>query len=92
MGAITGVVASRHHAQTAADLAALAGAAHAYTGETDACRWAERAAVANNARLESCQVTGLDIHVSVSVELPTPVQRFGRAEAVARAGPVRFSS
>ncbi|MGW5050597.1 Rv3654c family TadE-like protein, partial [Actinokineospora sp. NPDC004072] len=76
-------VAARHQASAAADLAALAGAARAWSGPEEAC--AEAAAVAErmSTTLRSCELTGLEITVRVA-------RPFGPAwaEATAKAGPV----
>jgi secretion/DNA translocation related TadE-like protein len=78
----------RHQAQIAADLGALAGAAHAIEGEEAACAQAARFAAANHGRLTSCHLDGLDIVLRTDVAL-TPLRGVTRhAQASARAGPV----
>jgi secretion/DNA translocation related TadE-like protein len=78
----------RHEARTAADLGALAGAAHAIEGEAGACTHATEVVAANNARITSCEVDGLEIVVRVEVTV-TPLPGLARhAGAAARAGPV----
>lgn len=77
------VVVARHRAQTAADLAALAGAARLPSGAAAAC--ARATAVAHGSRVANvdCAVDGLDVVVTVQV----PVALAGAARAAARAGP-----
>lgn len=79
---------ARHRAESAADLAALAGAARAATGKPDACARAAAVAVANGGQLVACDVLGADVLVTVSVTPPGLPARFGRARGRARAGPV----
>ena len=88
----TGVVtaaALHQRTVTAADLAAIAGATH----PEHACAWAERIARAHGVRLDDCVMSGRDVLVSVSVALPTILQRLAgsneppRITARARAGP-----
>jgi secretion/DNA translocation related TadE-like protein len=67
-------------ARTAADLAALAGAAHAPLGETFACTRAGAIAGRNGSSVASCALNGLDLTVTV---------RIGKVQATARAGPQR---
>ncbi len=75
---------ARQRAETAADLAALAGA-QSLTGHGRAaappCAAAGRAAAANGGRLLECSVAGDEVTVAVAVGRPMP------ARAVARAGP-----
>lgn len=77
IGAVGKVVVWRHHAQVAAELAAVAGA-HAKDRGENACLSAQQVAERNGARLADCQVDGSDVQVSASR---------GRATQVARAGP-----
>lgn len=81
-----GARVARHRAQNAADAGALAGAVWAVGGTQDACAVAARVVSANDARLVSCSVEGLDVRVTVEVRL-TDGMPAGRASA--RAGPVR---
>ncbi|GIE89432.1 helicase/secretion neighborhood TadE-like protein [Actinoplanes regularis] len=78
---------ARHAARNAADLAALAGAGHAIEGAAAACAAAARYAVANGARLTSCEVSGLEVVVRAEVLVASPSVV---ATAVARAGPVAY--
>ncbi len=73
-----GMVVDKHRAQTASDLAAVAGAYAAYYGR-DACPAADRVAVVNGASVVECSVDGLDVTIRA---------RSGGQEAVAKAGPV----
>lgn len=82
------VVATRHKAQSAADLAALAAAGALDRGNPSACAAAETIARRMAVDVDECVVEEWDAIVTVSarVELST----FGMKEvrAVARAGPV----
>lgn len=78
---------ARHRAQAAADLAALAGAAHLPTGMGPACTRAERLARVMHALAVSCIVDGLDLVVTVEVSPALGGRWIGPATAVARAGP-----
>ncbi|GAA3025633.1 Rv3654c family TadE-like protein [Actinokineospora globicatena] len=80
-----GAVSARHRAEGAADLAALAAAAHVLDGVEQACARAEWVAERMAAELVRCAVSGWDITVEVAVR---PVAVVGAARAVARAGPV----
>jgi secretion/DNA translocation related TadE-like protein len=86
---VVAAISARHRAESAADLAALAGAAAARDG-SDGCRAAAVVAVANRATLAGCQVA-VDGSITVIVALPLPqaVRRWSTADAVravARAG------
>ncbi|ORA04754.1 hypothetical protein BST17_13610 [Mycolicibacterium bacteremicum] len=80
------VVISRHRAHSAADLAALAGAATLVTGRHDACATAGSVAASNSVTLTDCAIDGLDVLVAVEVGTALPG---GSAQARARAGPGR---
>jgi secretion/DNA translocation related TadE-like protein len=87
LGAAGGLVVAQRRAQSAADLAALAGA----TVTGDACAEAGRIAAANDTTLEECRLDGEEVGVVVSVpgpELPW-ASRWSqlRVTAEARAGP-----
>jgi secretion/DNA translocation related TadE-like protein len=80
------VVADHRSAQSAADLAALAGAQAVQSGQPP-CVVVEEVARANAARATQCSVAGADVWVSVEVEAP---DLFGRSATVtgrAHAGP-----
>jgi secretion/DNA translocation related TadE-like protein len=84
---VSAVVAS-HRAQSAADLAALAGAAALVGGETaaSACSAGATMATRNGARLASCRA-GPDLSVELTVEVAATSGRVGTATARSRAGP-----
>ncbi|MGX7825741.1 Rv3654c family TadE-like protein [Actinokineospora sp. 24-640] len=87
LAAVVGVgaaVVGRHRAAGAADLAALAGAAHAWSGVGVACARAEEVVSRMGAELRVCEVSGLEVTVRVARRVPA----FGWAEVSARAGPV----
>jgi len=90
VGAALGVVAAmfwvHRVAQSAADLAALAGAAELQEGE-DACAAASRIAGANHARVASCVVEGKEVLVEVTVAGPRWLGQGADLSARARAGP-----
>lgn len=79
---------SRHQAQVAADFGALAGAMRAVEGAAAACARAADLVDANRARMASCHVNGLDVVVSVDVDVALLLHVSGTASATARAGPV----
>jgi len=78
------VVVARHRAQSAADLAALAGAARLPSGPAAACARATLVAREMRVNDAQCQVDDLDVVVTVEVA----VAFAGAARAAARAGPV----
>ena len=82
------VVASRHGAEAAADLAALAGAGDGVLGTEVGCGRAAVVATANGATLEECSWAGWTVSVRVvrpcSCPLPVSAPSSGRA----RAGPL----
>jgi secretion/DNA translocation related TadE-like protein len=77
--------ATRHRAESAADLAALAASAHAAEGAGAACRRASAVARGGGGRLSACELHGRVADVAVVVTLRGPVP--GRLAARARAGP-----
>lgn len=79
---------ARHRATSAADLAALAAAAYASDGPSAACGRARLVTGRMGARLGTCELSGLDALVRVTVQPPGLLSEFGPAEARARAGPV----
>jgi secretion/DNA translocation related TadE-like protein len=86
--AVGAAVVARHRAQTAADLAALGGAALAVQGEPAACSRAATLVADNGGRIVSCHLDGWDLTVAAEV-VPGGVAAFaGAARASARAGPV----
>jgi secretion/DNA translocation related TadE-like protein len=84
LAAVGGLVTAQRRAQSAADLTALAAAASI---ELDACAEALRTAAANAAALDSCELDGSDVLVTVSVAGPSVPGRDPRVSAQARAGP-----
>ena len=90
VGAALGVVAAmgrdQRVAESAADLAALAGAAAHQRGD-DACAAAGAVADVNGARLRACLTDGADVVVRVVVAGPRWLGQQRDLEARARAGP-----
>jgi secretion/DNA translocation related TadE-like protein len=90
VGAALGVVAAMVHAhrqaQSAADLAALAGATAAGRG-ADACAAAARVAGANGGTLTDCAAGPDDVRVEVTVTGPRSLGQQHDLVAEARAGP-----
>jgi secretion/DNA translocation related TadE-like protein len=84
-GYLGAAVVARHQAQAAADLAALAAAAHLPAGPQSACAQADAVVRAMRAQPTDCAVDDLDVVVTVEVALA--VSRWGSATAAARAGP-----
>ena len=83
LSAVSGLVSAQRRAQSAADLAALGGAA----ALDDACGEAGRIAAANAAVLDGCEVAGSEVTVAVSVAGPHLPGPGVRVSAEARAGP-----
>lgn len=81
-------VIARHRAQAAADLAALAAAGALADGPRAACSDAAMAAEAMRTSVTQCSVAGLDVVVTVDVDVALGRLGVGTARAVARAGPV----
>ena len=90
VGAALGVVAAMVHAhrvaQSAADLAALAGASALADGD-DGCGVAARIAEANGAALDGCRAVDREVAVTVRVDGPGWLGQSGDLTAEARAGP-----
>lgn len=85
-GVIAAVLHARVVAASAADLAALAAASDVLAGETVACQRAGAVARANDARLESCSLSGAGVRVTVSVPAPAvPAQSTDRLRLAGRA-------
>lgn len=80
-------VVRRHQAEAAADLAALAAAAHAVDGEPVACAHALRVTEPMSARMTACRVTGWEVTVAVEVLPGVDLPWSGAARGRARAGP-----
>ncbi len=87
-GVVGAIVAAHRSAQSAADLAALAGAATLaeHTGR-DPCAAAAEVATANGALLDGCAVEGEDLVVEVTVRGPRWLGQDQDLRARARAGP-----
>ncbi|WIM86400.1 flp pilus-assembly TadE/G-like family protein [Candidatus Mycobacterium wuenschmannii] len=77
------VVVARHRAQSAADLAALAGATRVPAGTPQACALAADVARAMRAGTARCVVEDLDVVVTIDAGVGT----WGTVHAAARAGP-----
>lgn len=88
LGVVAALVVAHREAQSAADLAALAGAAALADGG-DACGRGGVVAGLNDARLVDCRVEGRDVRVRVQVVGPRWLGQHADLEAEARAGPVR---
>jgi secretion/DNA translocation related TadE-like protein len=86
---VAAAVTARHRAGGAADLAALAAAGRAVTGDPDACAAAAEVAHRNGARLATCTVEDGAV-AAVTVTVPVRLGPLGLFEATgrARAGPV----
>ncbi len=83
LAGVTALVVDHRRAQSAADLAALAGAG----SPADPCAAAARIAVANGARLVDCAPAGADLVVTVAVTSAAWPGRALTVSAQARAGP-----
>lgn len=79
---------ARHHAEAAADLAALAGAGSVVAGERHACEQARRVTDRMRTRLMSCSVRGWDVLVRAVARPGGPMGSLGDAVGRARAGPL----
>lgn len=86
LGVVSAMVAAHRVAQSAADLAALAGAQGVAVGR-DGCGQAADVARANGARMTACRTTGGVVTVSVSVPGPHWLGQRADLPAEARAGP-----
>lgn len=86
LAVVGGAVVSQRHAQSAADLAALA-AARSLADGTDACAMAAEVASANGGRLATCRDAGREVLVEVVVRGPRALGRRIDVTASARAGP-----
>lgn len=84
LGAVT---VARHRAEGAADLAALAAAAHAPRGTEFACSRATWVVSNMQAALTSCRLDAGDARVRVRSPLPGILSGLAPATARARAGP-----
>jgi secretion/DNA translocation related TadE-like protein len=83
---VTATAAAHRHAQSAADLVALAGAVAHQRGE-DACTRAGSVARGNDASLTACTLAGADVVVTVEVPSPELAGHTFTVRGSARAGP-----
>ncbi|WP_373869671.1 Rv3654c family TadE-like protein [Sphaerisporangium siamense] len=83
-----GVRVTRHRAQAAADLSALAAARHALAEPEAACGVARDLAHANGATVRNCVLHDGTVDVTVAVHLNVPWPGPHTLTATARAGPV----
>lgn len=81
-------VLDRHRAEGAADLAALAAAAHAPQGHDVACGLATWVVDGMGAVITECRLHGGDARVEVRASAPGILSGLRRADARAYAGPV----
>lgn len=86
LGVVAALVTAHRAAQSAADLAALAGASTHQDGG-DACAAASSLASGNEALLVGCRLEGDDVLVTVEVAGPRWLGQRGDLVAEARAGP-----
>ncbi|MHA6798051.1 Rv3654c family TadE-like protein [Bounagaea algeriensis] len=86
---VTAVLWQRHRIAGAADLAAIAAAAHAPFGHDRACAAAAGVVERMGGVLDECDVSARDARVRVHGEPAAPVGDWGLINARARAGPVR---
>ena len=87
---VVGVVAGHRRAQSAADLAALAGAGALQDGG-DPCHQASAIARRNGATLRGCEVDGWNVAVRVAATVRLPGSPM-ELEARGRAGPADATS
>jgi secretion/DNA translocation related TadE-like protein len=80
-------VVTRHRAEAAADLGALAAASRAETAAARPCAAARDVAQHMAVRLARCRMAGADAIVEVSLRPGGLLAAFGTASARARAGP-----
>ncbi|MDA3624837.1 Rv3654c family TadE-like protein [Saccharopolyspora oryzae] len=81
-------VTARHRAEGAADLAALAAAAHAPRGPEVACERAAEVADGMRVAVVECRLEGWNARVTVQADLPATPPFGGKASARAHAGPI----
>lgn len=86
LSVVAAMVVAHRSAQSAADLAALAGAGDLGRG-LDGCASAARVAAANQARLVRCDVSGRVLTVRVETRGPHWLGQLADLDAQARAGP-----
>jgi secretion/DNA translocation related TadE-like protein len=81
-------IGARHHAESAADLAALAGAATMIAGERYACDQVRRVTDRMGVRLVSCHLHSWDVQVDIEARPAGWIGGLGSAVGRARAGPL----
>lgn len=81
------LVATRHRAQSAADLAALAVAGSIEKGADAACAAAEPIASRMSVAVRECRIDGWDAVVTVTDAVQVPTFGAKEVQAIARAGP-----
>ena len=86
VASVASIVVTRHRAEAAADLAALAAAGRAFEGQPAACSAARHVAHGQAVQLLSCRLDGLDALVEVGVRPPGRLGELGLVHARARAG------
>ena len=86
LGVVGALVSAHRTAQSAADLAALAGAAALAHG-AEPCAAAASVAAANGATVTGCVTDGPDVRISVQVAGPRWLGQTADLAAEARAGP-----
>ena len=86
LGFVAGAIVAQRQAATAADLAALAGAAALQDGG-DGCAEAAAVTVRNDAEVVACLVSGAELRVTVRTETAALFGRSLTVSARARAGP-----
>lgn len=82
----------RHQVESAADLAALAGAVTVVAGEQYACSRAGRVTDRMRVHLSSCQVSSWTVRVEVTAQPTGWLASLGTATGRARAGPAAVTS
>lgn len=82
---IGAAVLARHRVEGAADLAALAAAAHI---DQEPCEYARRVATSMGTGLDECWTGDLEARVWVSMPLSGPLGEWKKASARAHSGPV----
>ncbi|MEV6557342.1 Rv3654c family TadE-like protein [Nocardia sp. NPDC051756] len=88
IGQVGVVVVTRHQAQAAADLAALAAAGALTEGADAGCAAASEVARRMGTRMQECEVAEWDATVIVNRNVPMSLLVVSTVRAVARAGPV----
>lgn len=86
VAAVTAVAAARHRAEAVADMAALAAAQHAYSGQDAACAAARALTDQEHVVLLQCRLEGLDALVTTGMAAPGRLALLGLVHGQARAG------